>query len=63
MNNGWMNMTEAAKYLGISRRTIYRWIDKGIIKVYEIGPGVKRIKKEDLDRILSGEMAREGEGA
>ncbi|BDG45439.1 helix-turn-helix domain-containing protein [Saccharococcus caldoxylosilyticus] len=47
----WMNMKAAAQYLGIGRATLYRWRDKGIIKVYEIA-GRPLVKKEDLDRLL-----------
>lgn len=27
---GYLNMTEAANYAGISRRQIYRWLDEGL---------------------------------
>ena len=46
-------VTEAAKYLDVSTATLYRWSQKGIIKIYRIGDGVARIKKEDLDRLLA----------
>lgn len=51
----WLTMTDAAKYLGVSRRTFYRWKEKGIVKVYTLGPGIKRVKREDLDRLLEGQ--------
>jgi excisionase family DNA binding protein len=47
---------EAAEYLKVTRRTIDRWIADGTIKASKIGR-VVRIKRSEIDRILSGAPA------
>ena len=34
----WLSTAEAAKYLGITPRTLYRFIDEGQIAGYRFGP-------------------------
>lgn len=44
---------EVAKYLSLSVRTIYGWIDMGKIDVVKVGPfGTLRIKKETLQKMI-----------
>lgn len=50
-NKVWLNVTEAADYLSVSRPTIYRWHKQGLINMYKVGD-VVRIKKEDMDNLL-----------
>ncbi len=45
----WLNISEAAEYLGVSRQTVYNLIERGILPYTELrGVRGKRIKKEDL---------------
>ncbi len=50
----WFNVTEAAEYLQVSRQTIYKLMDAGLLPYYEVrGVKRRRIKKEDLDALFS----------
>jgi len=46
------NISEASKYLKVTRPTIYSWINKGRLYTIEIG-GVKFIPLEALQNIKS----------
>jgi len=46
---------EIANKLKASRRTVYRWIEKGQLKAFKAGKLV-RIKREDLKAFLSGSI-------
>jgi excisionase family DNA binding protein len=41
---------EVAKFWGVSRATIYRWADSGVIKAVRKG-GVIRISREEAEKI------------
>lgn len=49
----WLGTTAAAKRLGITTRTLYRFIDEGHIPAYRMGR-VIRVKGEDLDVYIEG---------
>ncbi len=57
----WMGTTEACERLGITLRTLYRWIDEGKLPAYKIGR-VIRLKVEEVDaftassRIMPGDL-------
>ena len=44
---------EAADRLGISRRTLERWIDAGRLAAIKPSPGVVRIHPDELDRLIA----------
>jgi excisionase family DNA binding protein len=44
-----MTVTEAAKYLGLSRRTIFRLMDRGILTGEKLGEFLWIIPKDQLD--------------
>jgi excisionase family DNA binding protein len=49
----WLNVSEAAAYLGVSRETIYALMTRGLVPFSEVrGVRGRRIKKEDLDGVL-----------
>jgi excisionase family DNA binding protein len=49
----WLTPEEAATYLRVTRRTLYRWMEQGRLPWYELEPGGRRrFKREDLDRLL-----------
>lgn len=58
----WMSTAEAAKHLGVTARTLYRFIDEGLIAGYRMGR-VIRLKRADVDiyiercRIEPGSLA------
>jgi excisionase family DNA binding protein len=61
-SNEWMSTEAAAAYIGITARTLYRFIDEGHLTAYRFGR-VIRLKTEDVDayiescRIKPGELA------
>lgn len=49
----WFNVKEAAKYIGLSRDTLYKLMDYGTLPFYVLkGVRKRRLKKEDLDALL-----------
>jgi len=44
---------EAAEMLGVNSATVRRWIDAELIKAYRLGPRMLRVKRSDLDALLS----------
>lgn len=48
----WFTVDESAKYLRVSRRTIYKWTKEGQLPTYIIGDRRhRRYKKSDLDNV------------
>jgi excisionase family DNA binding protein len=45
---GWMSTKAAAAYLGITPRTLYRFVDEGLVPAYKMGR-VFRLRRSDLD--------------
>lgn len=46
-----MGTQEAARYLGITPRTLYRFINDGALPAYKMGR-VIRLKQDDLDAFI-----------
>ena len=44
----WMSTADAADYLGVQPRTLYRFIDEGRLPAYRFGR-VIRLKRDDVD--------------
>jgi len=44
----WMSTADAAEYLGVQSRTLYRFIDEGRLPAYRFGR-VIRLKRGDVD--------------
>jgi excisionase family DNA binding protein len=54
----WFTPAEAAKYLRVSRQTIYRYMTDGLVPYYELkSGGGRRLRRADLDSLL--EVRRE----
>lgn len=47
----WMSTKEAAEHLGVTLRSLYRFIDEGSLAAYKFGR-VIRLKTEDVDRFI-----------
>lgn len=48
----WYTVNEAASYLGISRRTVYKLCETSRLPTYAIGVSrTRRFRKEDLDKV------------
>ena len=44
---------EAAKYLGVSRPTLWRMTRDGLLKQVEVRPGSFRIRRQDLEKFAA----------
>ena len=48
-------ISEVTKMLRISRSTLYRWMDQGLISYIELPNGQRRITKSEVDKIFNQE--------
>ena len=55
----WMNTKEASERLGITLRSLYRFIDEGDLVAYKFGR-VIRIQETDVDRFIEGSRIAPG---
>ena len=55
----WLSTADAAKYLGITSRTLYRFIDEGLIAGYRFGR-VIRLKQTDADAFIAASRIEPG---
>lgn len=51
----YVRIGEAAKYLGVSTKTVRNWISSGRVPGYRVGGRIIRIKKSELDRLIQGD--------
>ena len=56
----WLGTTEAAEWLGIVPRTLYRMIDEGQIPAYKMGR-VLRVQAKDVEAFLETSRVKPGE--
>ena len=47
----WMSTKEAAEHLGVTLRSLYRFIDEGALAAYKFGR-VIRLKQHDVDTFI-----------
>ena len=55
----WMSTKDAAAYLGVNLRTLYRFIDAGELPAYKFGR-VIRLRRGDVDQFISAARIRPG---
>lgn len=48
----WLSPPEAAAVLGITLRTLRKWIAEGDVPAYRLNSRLIRLKREDLDLLL-----------
>jgi excisionase family DNA binding protein len=67
MPKEWYTLDEAAEYLGVSKRTVYKWSKEGRLRTYILGQErTRRFRKEDLDsvpRLLENDEQEMSKGA
>lgn len=49
----WMSTKEASERLGVTLRTLYRFIDEGSLPAYKMGR-VIRLKEDEVDAFIEG---------
>ncbi len=55
----WMSTQEAARRLGVTPRTLYRFVDEGSLAAYKMGR-VFRLKQADVDAFIEGARVAPG---
>lgn len=55
----WLSTADAAKYLGITPRTLYRFIDQGDVAAFRFGR-VIRLKQDDVDQFIEDRRIEPG---
>jgi len=55
----WLSTQEAARRLGITTRTLYRFVDEGQIPAYKMGR-VFRLKRSDVDDFIEQSRIQPG---
>lgn len=55
----WMGTQEAARYIGVTPRTLYRFINDGAVAAYKMGR-VIRLRRSDLDAFLEANRIAPG---
>jgi len=55
----WMSTRETAERLGVTLRTLYRFIDEGQIAAYKLGR-VIRLKETDVEAFIEGARIEPG---
>jgi excisionase family DNA binding protein len=48
-----LNVSDAASYLGVSAASLRKWSDRGLVRVYRTPGGQRRYAPEDLDGFLA----------
>jgi excisionase family DNA binding protein len=56
----WLGTTQAAAYIGVVPRTLYRLIDEDKIPAFKLGR-VIRLRRSDLDAFLESTRVRPGD--
>ena len=55
----WLSTQEASRRLGITTRTLYRFVDQGDLPAYRMGR-VIRLKATDIDAFIEGSRIEPG---
>ncbi|MAF13635.1 MAG: excisionase [Parcubacteria group bacterium] len=55
-----LTMEQVAKRLGVSLKTVYRWIDSGELPVSQIGKRTYRIFERDLVKFIYSRRINKG---
>lgn len=50
---------EVASFLGVSKWTIYRWVDEGRLRATKVGPGCLRIFMDSVEALVEGNIIEE----
>jgi excisionase family DNA binding protein len=48
-DNTWLTVPELAKYLKVSKETVYRWLESKTVPCYRLGK-LWRFKRDEIDK-------------
>ncbi|HUY57148.1 MAG TPA: helix-turn-helix domain-containing protein [Candidatus Micrarchaeaceae archaeon] len=55
----WFTIEDAAQYVGVSERTIHRWVDERRLLAHQlVSGGGRRFRRQDLDELLTPERGQ-----
>lgn len=54
----WLSVQEIAQYLGVSKETVYRWLEKGKIPAHRVGK-LWKFKTAEVDEWIVKGLAQE----
>ncbi|HEY3545051.1 MAG TPA: helix-turn-helix domain-containing protein [Propionicimonas sp.] len=54
-----LTKNEAAQILGISRRTLERWVESGRLAVVKLSPGSVRVSPDEIARLTQAPVTEE----
>jgi excisionase family DNA binding protein len=54
----WLNVRQAADYMGVSEPTVFRWMREGKVSFFKLG-GATRFRRENLDMVARKVTATE----
>ncbi len=57
-----VTVDQAAQFLGVSRSTIWRWIDRGSLPAYRVGQRRVRLKRGELVHVITPARAEQEKG-
>lgn len=57
----WLSVDEIARHLGISKETVYRWLDRGKVPAHRVGK-LWKFKATEVDEWIRRGEAAEGAG-
>ena len=58
MSERWLSVVEIAEHLGVSKETIYRWLEKGKIPAHRVGK-LWKFKTNEVDEWITNGGAAE----
>ncbi len=60
-DDGWLTLSEAIAYTKISRSTLYRLMDEGVVPYYRVaGTKKRRFRRSELDQLMIREEPGQG---
>jgi excisionase family DNA binding protein len=48
----WVSLADAAEHVGVTTRTLRRWIAAGTLPAYRVGPRLVRVNLDDLEELM-----------
>lgn len=58
MSERWLSVVEIAEHLGVSKETIYRWLEKGKIPSHRVGK-LWKFKASEVDNWITSGGAKD----
>lgn len=58
MSERWLSVAEIAEHLGVSKETVYRWLEKGKIPAHRVGK-LWKFKASEVDKWVTEGGANE----